>query len=116
MLISNVASREMCTEVTIETLTAFVCATVRDWHCCRCDEINRHDGFDDAVVAVSLEFVVCRLKMDVYLEMVLAGGMTLRSAFDTHVKLAPPHYVLNEGGCGVVWACDSCLSASLGFI
>jgi hypothetical protein len=29
---------------------------------------------------------LCRLKIEVYLEMVFAGGMTMRSAFDTHVK------------------------------
>jgi hypothetical protein len=86
MLISAVTSHEVYREVTLETLTAVFCATVRDSHCHRCGELNRYDAFDDAVVSVSRDFVVCRLKMDVYLEMVFAGGLTLRSAFHTHVK------------------------------
>jgi hypothetical protein len=86
MLISTVDSHEVYREVTLETLMAVARATVKDWHCRRCGKLNRYDGFDDAVVSVSRDFVVCRLKMDVYFEMVFAGGMTLRSAFDTHVK------------------------------
>jgi hypothetical protein len=58
MLISTVVSHEVYTEVTLETLTAVVCATVRDWHCRRCGELNRYDGLDDAVVSVSRDFVV----------------------------------------------------------
>jgi hypothetical protein len=67
-------------------LRAVVCATVRAWHCRRCGEFSRYDSFDDAVLSVSRDFVVCHLKMDVYLKMVFAGEMTLRSAFDTHIK------------------------------
>jgi hypothetical protein len=86
--------------LTLETLTAVVCATMRDWHCRRCGEVSRHDGFDDAVAAVSRDFVVCRLKMDVYSEMVFAGGVTLRSVFDTHVKACVALLIAERG-----WIC-----------
>jgi hypothetical protein len=74
MLISNVASREVCGEVTLEILMAVVCAPVRVWHCRLCGKVNRNEFYDDAVAAVSRDFAVCLLKMDFYLEMVFAEG------------------------------------------
>jgi hypothetical protein len=68
-------------EVTPETLK-----TVRDGHCRRCGDVNRNNGFDDTAVPASRDFVACRLQRHIYVEMVFAGGMKLRSAFDTHVK------------------------------
>jgi hypothetical protein len=77
--------------------------------------VNRYDGFANATVSVSQDFLGCRLKMTFTWRWCLLGYDT-GSAFDTHVKacadlLGADRWRMRDGLGG-----NSCLSASIGFI
>ena len=68
-------------EALLDTQQGATGVWVRDWECPSCEVLQRYEGYDDAVVAVTKMKLVCRGLLDKFLEDVFGDGYTFRDAY-----------------------------------